>query len=66
MGDRLRFLLNRLSEQLWVRPLAVCVLSTVVVFLAKTMDNTEIGQLVPAITPDSLASSSSVWWRLSP
>ena len=52
MGDRLRFLLNRLSERLWVRPLAMCVLSIVVVFLAKAVDNTEIGQLVPEITPD--------------
>jgi uncharacterized membrane protein len=52
MGDRLRFLLNRLSEGLWVRPLAMCVLSMVVVFLAKAVDNTAIGQLVPEITPD--------------
>lgn len=52
MGDRLRFLLNRLSERLWVRPLAMCVLSIVVVFLAKAVDNTAIGQLVPEITPD--------------
>ena len=54
MGDRLRFLLNRINERLWVRPLAMCVLSTAVVFLAKTVDNTGIGQLVPAITPDSI------------
>lgn len=54
MGDRLRFLLNRINERLWVRPLAMCVLSTAVVFLAKTADNTGIGQLVPAITPDSI------------
>jgi hypothetical protein len=52
MGDRLRFLLNRLSERLWVRPLAMCVLSMVVVFLAKAVDNIAIGQLVPEITPD--------------
>ena len=32
----------------------MCVLSTAVVFLAKMVDNTEIGQLVPAITPDSI------------
>ena len=54
MGDRLRFLLNRINERLWVRPLAMCVLSTAAVFLAKTADNTGIGQLVPAITPDSI------------
>ena len=54
MGDRLRFLLNRISERLWVRPLAMCVLSTAVVFLAKTADDSGIGPLVPAITPDSI------------
>jgi len=54
MGDRLRFLLNRIGERLWVRPLAMCVLSTAVVFLAKMADNTGIGQLLPAITPDSI------------
>ena len=54
MGDRLRFLLNRIGERLWVRPLAMCVLSTAVVFLAKTADDTGIGPLVPAITTDSI------------
>lgn len=54
MRDRLRFLLNRISERLWIRPLAMCVLSTALVFLAKTADDTGIGQLVPAITPDSI------------
>lgn len=54
MSDRLRFLLNRISERLWIRPLAMCVLSTAVVFLAKMADNTGIGQLLPAITPDSI------------
>ena len=54
MGDRLRFLLNRISERLWIRPLAMCVLSTAVVFVAKTADNAGIGQLVPAISTDSV------------
>jgi len=54
MGDRLRFLLNRISERLWVRPLAMSVLSTAAVFLAKTVDDTGIGRLVPAITQDSI------------
>jgi len=54
MGDRLRFFLNRIRERLWVRPLAMCVLSTTIVFLAKTVDKPEIGKLVPAITQDSI------------
>ena len=28
-GDRLRFLLNRFRERLWVKPLAVCLLGSV-------------------------------------
>lgn len=54
MGDRLRFFLSRISERLWVRPFAMCVLSIATVFLAKTVDNPEIGQLVPAIAQDSI------------
>jgi uncharacterized membrane protein len=54
------FRLNRISERLWVRPLAMCVLSTVVVFLAKTVDNTAIDQLVPDITPDSIVTPLTI------
>lgn len=60
MGDRLRFFLNRIRERLWVRPLAMCVLSTTIVFLAKTVDKPEIGKLVPAITPDSIETLLSI------
>ena len=60
MGDRLRFFLNRIRERLWVRPLAMCILSTAIVFLAKTVDKPEIGKLVPAITPDSIETLLSI------
>ena len=56
MGDRLRFFLSRISERLWVRPLAMCVLSIATVFLAKTLDTAEIGQIVPTIAQDSIES----------
>lgn len=54
MGDRFRFLINRIGEKLWVKPLAMCVLSTATVFLAKTVDTYQIDRLVPAVTPDSI------------
>ncbi len=54
MGDRLGFLLNRISERLWVKPLAMCVLSIAGAFLAKMADIAEIGQFVLEITPDSI------------
>ncbi len=60
MGDRLRYILNRIRERLWVRPLAMCVVSTAAVFLAKTMDTEDIGRLVPAITEESIETLLSI------
>lgn len=60
MGDRFRFLINRMSERLWVRPLVVCVLSTALVVLLKTVDTYDIGQFVPVITSDSLETLLSI------
>lgn len=54
MGDRLRFFLNRIKERLWIRPLAMCLLSTASVFLARLVDVTEISQIVPLITLSSI------------
>ena len=54
MGDRLRFLINRIRERLWIRPLGMCVLSTATVFLVKAVDTNEIGRLVPAISQASI------------
>ena len=54
MGDRFRFFIIRIGEKLWIRPLAMCVLSTATVFLAKTVDTFQIDRLVPAVTPDSI------------
>jgi uncharacterized membrane protein len=54
MGDRIRFFLKRLGERLWVKPLLMCMLSIVGVFLARAADFTEIGQFVPDVTSDSI------------
>ena len=54
MGDRLRFFINRIRELLWVKPLVFSVLSAVIVFLIKMVDAAAIGQLVPAITEQSI------------
>jgi uncharacterized membrane protein len=56
MGDRIRFFLKRLGERLWVKPLTMCVLSIVAVFLAKTADYIEAGQFVPDISSGSIES----------
>lgn len=54
MGDRLRFFINRIRERLWVKPLVFSVLSAAIVFLIKMVDAAAIGQLVPAITEQSI------------
>ncbi len=61
MGDRFRFLIKRIGEKLWVRPLVVCVLSTVLVLLVKTVDTYKIGRFVPAITPDSIETLLTIF-----
>jgi uncharacterized membrane protein len=54
MADRIRFFLNRVRERLWVRPLMFCILSLIGAFLAKMVDYTKIGQIVPEINPESI------------
>ncbi len=59
-ADRLRFLLNRLSERLWVRPLAMCVLSIAAAFAATVPDGMDIDHFVPEIPPDSIETLLSI------
>lgn len=54
MNERLRLLFCRLGEQLWIKPLLMCVLSIIVIFLAKAADTTKIGAYVPEIRHDSI------------
>lgn len=56
MGDRFWFLLNRISERLWVRPLAMCVLSITGVFIARAADHFGLATYVPNISEGSLES----------
>lgn len=54
MDDRLRLLFRRLGEQLWIKPLLVCVLSIIGIFLAKAADATKVGEYLPDIRHDSI------------
>lgn len=54
MGDRLKFLVHRIRERLWLRPFMTGVLSVAIVFLAKAADDQDIGRRVPAITQASI------------
>lgn len=60
MNDRLRFMFNRISERLWVKPLLSCVLSILWVFVAKMADYTGLAAIVPSITPDSIETLLSI------
>ncbi|GAA0853384.1 DUF2254 domain-containing protein [Aliiglaciecola litoralis] len=58
--DRLRFLFNRFGERLWVRPLAVCLLSIAAVFAAKLIDGFKLANLAPAVAQDSVVTLLSL------
>lgn len=53
-NDRMRFILNRIREKLWVKPLFMCALAIGGAFLAKFADYTILKYLVPEISVDSI------------
>lgn len=58
--DRIRFLLNRLRERLWVKPLAICLLSILGALAARLADHAGIGRFLPAITSEALLALLSI------
>ncbi len=60
MAGRIRFMLNRIGEQLWVRPLAMGVVSVAAAFLAHSADGTGLGEHVPSVAPESIESLLSI------
>lgn len=60
MGDRLRFIFNRINQRLWVRPFLACLLSIAGAFFAKVADNSGIQEIVPEIIPDSIETLLSI------
>ncbi|CAH0262553.1 hypothetical protein SRABI118_03261 [Massilia sp. Bi118] len=54
MRDRLRFLLSRLRERLWIKPLAACLLSVTGVLLAHLADRSFVDGPVPDVSQDSV------------
>ena len=60
-GDRLRFILNRFRERLWVKPFVVCLLSIAGVFAAKLADGSALLiQIMPPIAAGSLDTLLSI------
>lgn len=58
--DRLLFLLRRLRERLWVKPLAICILSIFGAFVARFADGTVLREFVPEISAESVETLLSV------
>lgn len=59
-SGRLKFLLQRVREKLWIKPLAASVLSVMGIFAAKAADRTALGDIVPEITVESIQSLLSI------
>lgn len=57
---RVGFFINRIREQLWVKPLATCVLSIIGVFISKLADNTFLFRYIPHISEKSVESLLSI------
>jgi uncharacterized membrane protein len=60
MKDRLRLFRERLAEQLWIKPLLMCLVSIAGIFATKLADNTEVGHFVPDIGEDSINTLLSI------
>lgn len=58
--DRLRFLITRFRERLWVRPLATCLISLGAVFIAKLVDGTELAPRMPVMAQDPVEALLAV------
>jgi uncharacterized membrane protein len=56
MFESLSFALHRIGERLWVKPLLVCLVSVLGVFLASLADGTGLGEVVPDVSQDSIES----------
>lgn len=54
MWNRLLFLVKRLQERLWIRPLFFCILSVAAAFVARAADKLGIDDRVPGIASDSI------------
>ncbi len=59
-ADRFWFFIKRLRERLWVRPLVVCIMSVSTVLAAGIADSTQVAQILPTITVESVESLLSV------
>lgn len=60
MIKQIQFLSNRLRERLWVKPLFSCLISIIMVFIAKLADQTWLVEIAPEINPQSIERLLSI------
>lgn len=58
--DRLRFLLQQLRKQLWIKPLIISLFSVAAAFLAKLTDDLGLDTWLPKVSPGSVETLLSV------
>lgn len=55
-----RFMLSRLKERLWLKPLISCVLSIFAAFIAGLADDIELPKSLPDVSPESIETLLSI------
>lgn len=60
MIDRIMFYYQRLTERLWVRPLAMSLLSVGAAFVAKGFEGTSLARFAPVFEPDAIEKLLSI------
>lgn len=58
--DNLRFFFSRIRERLWIKPLALCVLSVGGTFIAMLADDAGLSDILPEVNPESVESLLSI------
>lgn len=58
--DKLRFVLYRFKEKLWIKPAGFCVISILAVFIAKFADGTELAPHLPKVDAESVKTLLSI------
>lgn len=53
MKEKFSFVVSRLRERLWIKPVGFCILSIAAVFLASLLDMTELGRFLPECSKES-------------
>jgi uncharacterized membrane protein len=60
VAERIRYVINRIRERLWVKPMAVGLLSVGAALVARVADTTKLEEVVPRISAGSIETLLSI------